>query len=174
VSDAAFATEALATHHDRSSFTCGVEPLDRYLRQQATQDIRRRIANCFVLTEKATGTVAGYYTLSGTSLHLTDLPEAQAKRLPRYPMVPAALLGRLAIATAYQRRHLGASLLADAAERASRSDLAVFAIVTDPNDDQAHRFYVKYGFIEVPGAQRRLVVPIDSILRFFEAQRSSK
>ncbi|HWN50859.1 MAG TPA: GNAT family N-acetyltransferase [Xanthobacteraceae bacterium] len=168
-----FVIEALAPNHDRSSFTCGVEPLDRYLRQQATQDMRRRIANCFVLIEKATGTVAGYYTLSGTSLFLTDLPHALAKRLPRYPLVPAALLGRLAIATAYQSRHLGASLLADAAERASRADLAVFAVVAAPKDDRARRFYVKYGFTELPGAQSRLFVPIDAILQFFEAQNKS-
>jgi len=170
VSQSAFVTEALTPDHDRSSFTCGVEPLDRYLRQQATQDMRRRVANCFVLIERATGTIAGYYTLSGTSLLLTDLPQAHAKRLPRYPSVPAALLGRLAIATAYQNRHLGASLLADAAERASRADLAVFAVVTDPKDDRARRFYVKHGFTELPGAQPRLFVPIDSILRFFETQ----
>jgi hypothetical protein len=89
VNDPAFITEALASKHDRSSFTCGVEPLDRYLQQQATQDIRRRIASCFVMVEKATGAVAGYHTISATSLLLTDLPEAQAKRLPRHPLVPA-------------------------------------------------------------------------------------
>lgn len=169
MSQSAFITEALAPDHDRSSFTCGVEPLDRYLPHQATQDVRRRVANCFLLVERATRTVAGYYTLSSASLLLADLPQAYTKRLPRYPSVPAALLGRLAIATAYQNRHLGASLLADAAGRVSRADLAVFAIVTDPKDDRARRFYVKHGFSELPGAQPRLFVPIDSILRFFES-----
>jgi len=170
VSQSAFFTEALVPDHDRSSFTCGVEPLDRYLQQQVTQDMRRRVAKCFVLTEQATGIVAGYYTLSGTSVFLADLPQAFAKRLPRYPSVPAALLGRLAIATAYRGRHLGAALLADAAERASRADLAVFAIVTDPKDDQARRFYMKHGFVEFTSVQPRLFVPIDSILQFFEAR----
>jgi ribosomal protein S18 acetylase RimI-like enzyme len=173
VSQSPFVTEALAPNHDRSSFTCGVESLDRYLRQQATQDMRRRVANCFVLTERATNTVAGYYTLSGTSVFLTDLPQAFAKRLPRYPLVPAALLGRLAIATTYQSRHLGAALLADAVERASRADLAVFAIVADPKDDRARRFYEKYGFTELPGAQSRLFVPIDSVLRYFDTQSNN-
>lgn len=159
-----FLTEALAPQHDRSSFTCGVEPLDRYLRQHATQDIRRRIANCFVMIERTTGDIAGYYTLSGTSLLLTDLPQTMVKRLPRYPAVPAALLGRLAVATAFQNRHLGASLLADAALRASRADLAVFAVVTDPKDDNARRFYLKHGFMELPGAPLRLFAPVDSLL----------
>lgn len=159
-----FLTEALAPQHDRSSFTCGVEPLDRYLRQHATQDIRRRIANCFVMIERTTGDIAGYYTLSGTSLLLTDLPQTMVKRLPRYPAVPSALLGRLAVATAFQNRHLGASLLADAALRASRADLAVFAVVTDPKDDNARRFYLKHGFMELPGTPLRLFAPVDSLL----------
>lgn len=62
MNDAPFVPAALSAIHDRASFTCGVEPLDRYFRRQASQDIRRRIAACFVLTEAATGTVAGYYT----------------------------------------------------------------------------------------------------------------
>ncbi len=163
-----FNTEALASKHDRSSFTCGVEPLDRYFQQQATQDIRRRIASCFVMVEKATGAVAGYYTISATSLLLTDLPEAQAKRLPRHPLVPAVLLGRLAVATTYQGRHLGAALVADAVERAARADIAAFAIVVDPKDGEARRFYARFGFSELFGNERRLCVPIESILRFLK------
>lgn len=166
MSEPAFIIEALASKHDRSAFTCGTEPLDRYFRQQVTQDIRRRIASCFVMVENATGAVAGYYTISATSLFLTDLPEEQAKRLPRHPLVPAVLLGRLAVATTFQGRHLGASLVADAVDRAARADIAAFAIVVDPKDDSARRFYEKFGFSELPGDERRLCVPIESILCF--------
>lgn len=168
MSEPTFVIEALASKHDRSTFTCGVEALDRYFHQQATQDIRRRIAFCFVMVEKATGVVAGFYTISATSLLLVDLPEPLAKRLPHYPLVPAALLGRLAVATTYQGRHLGASLVADAAERAARADLAAFAIVVDPKDDGARRFYARFGFSELFGNERRLYVPIESILRFLK------
>jgi len=164
VIEAAFVSARLASHHDRSKFTCGVEPLDRYFRQQATQDIRRRIANCFVLVEASTGNVAGYHTLSASSLFLADLPEEQVKRLPRYPIVPTVLLGRLAVATAYQGRGLGEFILADAVDRAARADIGAFALVADPKDEQARRFYLKYGFTELPTLERRLYVPIDSIL----------
>jgi len=86
------------------------------------------------------------------------------KRCPRYPTVPAALLGRLAVATTFQKRRLGASLLAGAALRVSRADLAAFAVVTDPKDDRACRFYLKHGFLELPGTPSRLFAPLDSLL----------
>jgi len=164
VSEAAFVSARLASHHDRSKFTCGVEALDRYFKQQVTQDMRRRIANCFVLVESATGNVAGYYTLSATSLFLTDLPHELAKRLPRYPTLPTVLLGRLAVATVYQRQGLDEFVLADAIDRAARADIGAFAIAVDPKNDQARRFYMKYGFAELPAPEHRLYVPIDSIL----------
>ncbi len=163
-----FVIEPLAPKHDRSKFSCGAEPLDRYFHQQVTQEVRRRIAHCFVMVEKATGVIAGFYTISATSLLLTELPEPQAKRLPRYPIVPAALLGRLAVATTRQGRHLGVSLVADAAERAARAELAAFAIVVDPKDDAARRFYAQFGFSELFGNERRLYVPIESILRYLK------
>ena len=164
MSEAALVSARLTSHHDRSKFTCGVEALDRYFRQQVTQDIRRRIANCFVLIESGTGNVAGYYTLSSTSLFLADLPSELVKRLPRYPTVPTVLLGRLAVATAYQRQGIGEFVLADAVDRAARSDIGAFAIAVDPKNDKARRFYMKYGFAELPAPERRLYVPIDSVL----------
>ena len=102
-------------------------------------------------------------------LLLADLPESVAKKLPRYPVVPAVLLGRLAVATKFQGRHLGTSLLAEAVERAARADIASFAIVTDPKDERARDFYLKHGFFELPGAQGRLCVPVESIRRFLSS-----
>jgi hypothetical protein len=84
-----FRFESLGSSHDRTLFRCGDEVLDRYFQTQATQDIRRRIANCFVAVETATGQVAAYYTLSAASIPLVDLPAEEAKRLPRYPTLPA-------------------------------------------------------------------------------------
>jgi predicted GNAT family N-acyltransferase len=163
VNEEAFVSRRLESQRDRSTFSCGVEPLDRYFREQATQDMKRRIANCFILVESSTGNLAGYYTLSASSLLLTDLPIEQSKRLPRYPIVPTVLLGRLAVAIAYQGRGLGEFLLADAVERAARADVAAFALVVDAKDDQARQFYLKYGFAELSTHERRLYVPIDSL-----------
>src|SRR6266568_7922901 len=96
-----FIIEPLAPSHDRREFTCGVDALDRYFRQQAGQDVRRRATACFVAREIATGRIAGYYTLAAGGILLAEMPAALAKRLPRYPSVPVARLGRLAVALVY-------------------------------------------------------------------------
>jgi hypothetical protein len=63
-----FRLEPLGEKHERSLLRCGEEALDRHFQTQATQDIRRRIANCFVAVETATNHVAAYYTISATSI----------------------------------------------------------------------------------------------------------
>ncbi len=169
MNDAPLVIVPLAGNHDRASFTCGAEPLDRYFRQQASQDVRRRIATCFVIVEAATGAAAGYYTLAATSVLLRELPETMAAKLPRYPTVPAVLLGRLAVAGSFQGRKLGAVLLADAVSRAARADIASFAVVVDPKDDAARRFYQRHGFLNLPPPERRMLVPVESALRFLRS-----
>jgi GNAT superfamily N-acetyltransferase len=172
VKETPFVIEALASKHDRDSFACGNERLDRYFRQQATQDIRRRIATCFVIVEAKTGVVAGYYTLTATNVLLRDLPEKIAAKLPRHAAIPAVLLGRLAVATSFQGQKLGAALLADAIERSARVDIATFAIVVDPIDEQARQFYQKHGFIELPQPERQMFIPITSALQYIEKQKA--
>jgi GNAT superfamily N-acetyltransferase len=169
VNDAPFVIVPLSGNHDRASFTCGVEPLDRYLRRQASQDVRRRVASCFVIVEVATGAAAGYYTLAATSVLLRELPETIAAKLPRYPTVPAVLLGRLAVAGSFHGRKIGAVLLADAVSRAARADVASFAVVVDPKDHTARRFYQRHGFLDLPEPERRMFMPIESALRFFRS-----
>src|SRR6185436_20911918 len=117
-----------------------------YFREQVTQDVRRRATACYVALDVATAKVAGYYTLAAASVALTDLPEPLTKRLPRYPAVPVARLGRLAVDQAYRGRQIGAGLLWDAAQRAARSEIAVFALVVDAKDESAVRFYRHHGF----------------------------
>ena len=69
-----FRLEALSDADDRTAFRCGVEALDRYFREQVTQDIRRRISNCFVAVERGTGDIAGFYTLATSGIPNTELP----------------------------------------------------------------------------------------------------
>ena len=137
---------ALDAAHDRSIFNSGSEPLDRYFKQQVTQDIRRKVANCFVaLTDE--NRIAGYYTLSAMSFLLTDLPQEMAKELPRYPAVPAVRMGRLAVDQDFKGQGLGGALLADALERCIRSEIAAYALVVDAKDSQAVNFYQHHGLI---------------------------
>jgi len=159
-----FIVEALGPSHDRTAFTCGVDALDRCFREQAGQDVRRRATACFVAREMATNRIAGFYTLAAGGVLLAKLPARLAKRLPRYPAVPVARLGRLAIARAWQGRKLGGALLWDAVERARRSEVAVYALVVDAKDEQAESFYLRHGFVrfgETPGA---LILPLPTAL----------
>src|ERR1035441_117384 len=87
--------------HDRSAFSCGVPALDTYLHRQAAQDMEKHAAVVYVAANEPPA-IAGYYTLSQFSIDLVRLPEDLARRLPRYPVVPATLLGRLAVASTFQ------------------------------------------------------------------------
>ena len=154
--------EGLGAQHERTRFTCGVAALDEYFRTQATQDARRRASACYVAVQHETNAVAGYYTLAAASVPLTDLPESLSKRLPRYPSVPVARVGRLAIDLSFQGRKLGGALLADAALLALRSEVAVFALVVDAKDDAAVAFYRHHGFEMYGGQPKQLIVPLAS------------
>jgi ribosomal protein S18 acetylase RimI-like enzyme len=156
--NAPFPVGILTPQHDRKAFSSGVAALDRYFREHVTQDVRRRVTACYVAVDAATGKAAGYYTLAASFIPLLDVPEALAKRLPRYPMVPAARLGRLTVDGAYQGRKIGAMLLWDAAMRAARSEVAVFALVVDAKDAQAEAFYRHHGFAAFGSLPRRLVL----------------
>ncbi len=159
----AFRIEALAANHDCGSFSCGVNALDSYFAKQVSQDIRRRATACYVAVDSRNEQIAGYYTLAATGFPLRDLPEAIAKRLPRYPSVPAARLGRLAVARAYRGRKLGSALLWDAIQRSLRSEIAVFALIVDAKDDQAEEFYEHHGFVRFVSRPRQLFLPLTGL-----------
>jgi predicted GNAT family N-acyltransferase len=160
--------DPLSAHHDRAAFASGVEPLDRYLRTQAGQDSRRRVASCFVLTRAAEpAQVLGYYTLSALSIALTDLPPSIARRLPRYPIVPATLMGRLATDSRYRGKRLGELLLLDACTRVLKSEIATFALVVDAKDAAAERFYTRYRFLKLSAGSRRMFLPITEVAALF-------
>jgi ribosomal protein S18 acetylase RimI-like enzyme len=159
---APFRIALLDTSHDRASFSSPSEPLNRYLREQVTQDIRRRVAACFVaLTDDQR--IAGYYTLASASLLLADLPPHISKKLPRYPTVPAVRMGRLAVDQAFAGQGLGGTLLADALSRTARSEIAAYALMVDAKDESAAAFYLHHGFISLPDSARTLFLPLATI-----------
>ena len=162
---APFRVEALGAGHTREGFACGVQALDTYLARQASQDVRRRVSACYVATEISSGKLAGFYNLAAASVPLTDLPDAVTKKLPRYPSIPVARVGRLAIDLNFQGQKLGAALLADAATRAARSELAVFALLVDAKDDTAAKFYQHHGFEPFSGRPIQLFMPLERMGR---------
>jgi GNAT superfamily N-acetyltransferase len=159
-----FVTESLSREHDRSAFSSGVDVLDRYLREFALQDMRRRVAGCFVALNDSRA-IMGFYTLAATSVTLDALPSDLTKRLPRYPLVPAVLMGRLAVAVEYQGQGLGKALIFDAAIRTDRLRIGAFAVIVDAKNDRAVAFYQSNGFALIPGESRRLFVPVATALQ---------
>ena len=157
--------EPLGKHHDRDGFSCGVESLDVYLKTQASQDMRRKANAVFILVpEDSPGTIAGYFTLCAYRLSPGTVPEAAQKHLPRYPVVSATLMGRLAVGSTLQGRGLGSVLLAKALAKAYENAGVVGSsmVVVDAIDERAARFYRAHGFIQLPEAMR-LVLPMRTI-----------
>lgn len=158
MSGAPFRVLSLQDAHDRAAFNSGSEPLDRYLRENVNQDIRRRVSACFVaLTDEQR--LVGYYTLASASLLLADLPVSISKKLPRYPTVPAVRMGRLAVDLSFKGQGLGGALLADALDRAARSEIAAYALMVDAIDEIAVGFYKHHGFVALPDSPMTLFLP---------------
>ena len=164
-----YRVEALGKRHDRSGFSCGVEPLDRYLREQAGQDARKRVAAPFVLCEGKGNAVLGYYTLSALSVDVGAWPDDVARKLPKYPFVPATLMGRLAVDRTLRGKGAGEHLLMDALRRAlaASREVASVAVVVDAKDDNAVSFYRRYGFITFPDQPNRLFLPMAVVEQLF-------
>jgi ribosomal protein S18 acetylase RimI-like enzyme len=136
----------------------------------ATQDIRRRVSNCFVALDPARK-VAGYYTFAATSLPLMELAPEHAKRLPRYSSFPAGLIGRLAVDQAYRGQGLGGLLIVDAIARAIRAEPAIFALIVDAKDEVAVGFYEHHGFHRFASRPKALFLPIAEAVRHMALHR---
>lgn len=160
---APFRVEPLSAAHDRSGFACGNNRIDEYFRRSVSQDVRRGYAKCFVAVEQATETVAGFYTLSSSNVPLIDVPEALARKLPRYPAVPAVLIGWLARHRDFRGRHLGEILLADAVRTVATAPIGAHAIFADAIDDDAAAFYRTFGFVPLLGRPRTLYLPVSTV-----------
>jgi GNAT superfamily N-acetyltransferase len=154
--------------HDRASFSCGSPELDRYFHHQASQDARRKVAAPFVMLDQ-TRRILGYYTLSAYGIHLKELPEDLAKKLPKYPLLPATLLGRLAVSEAHKGKKLGTLLLMDALYRSwqNTAQVASVGVVAEAIDDAAFRFYRHHEFLPLTGHPSKLFIAMKTIERAF-------
>lgn len=162
--------EPLDKRHDRSAFACGSEALDRYLKQQARQDADKHVAAPFVLVHPPASQVLGYYTLSASTVRVDEIPEALTRKLPRYPLLPVTLLGRLAVDQTTKGQGAGTFLLMDALYRAlsSATQIAAMAVVVEAKDDQAAAFYRHFNFLPLQPDPHRLFLPMNTIAKLFE------
>jgi ribosomal protein S18 acetylase RimI-like enzyme len=161
--------EPLTKQHDRAGFHCAAESLDVYLKTQASQDMRRKANAVFVLVPvEKPSRIAGYFTLCAYGLAPGAIPEPVRKLIPRYPMVSATLMGRLAVDTQFQGQGLGATLLAMALRSAYENAAQVGSsmVVVDALDQRAAGFYSAHGFIQLPESMR-LILPMQTIAGLF-------
>ena len=142
--------------------------MDAYLHKQANQDLKKRAAVPFVITPDGT-TIAGFYTLSQYAVQLDEIPTEVAKKLPKYPLMPATLLGRLAVSSAFRGHGHGATLLMDALYRTLHhsKEVASAGVIVDAKDAAASAFYKKYGFLDLPRIERRLFLPMGTVEELF-------
>jgi len=152
--------------HDRAEFSCGTVELDYYLLQQANQDAKRKVAAPFVMVDSA-DRVVGYYTLSAYGIRIGDLPPEFANKLPKYPLLPATLLGRLAVSKAHQGQKLGQVLLMDALDRSWRNskEVASIGVVAEAIDETAREFYLHHEFVPLLEHPRKLFIAMKTIQR---------
>ena len=159
----AFFSEALG-HHDRAAFSSGNERIDGYFRQTVSQDVKRGYAACFVLVEKASAKIAGFYTLSSHSIALTELPADVSRKLPRYPSVPAVLIGWLGRDAGFRGQQIGPMLLADAITRLAAAPVGIHALCADAIDDAAAAFYREHQFQPFVSRPNSFYLPMKTAL----------
>lgn len=157
--------EPLDSRHDRQSFTTSQASLERFLKQQARQEMTKGVSVTYILRQTDSEQISGYYSLSAHSVRATELPETLVRKLPRYPQIPSLLLGRLAVDSRLQGQGLGSMLLFNALERAwETSDMiGAVAVVVDAIDEAVARFYIKYDFRPFAGNPNRLFLPMKTI-----------
>ena len=157
--------EQLDKKHNKNLFSCGTEALDQYLKIQASQDSKKNVAITYVLTQQDSDDVLGFYTISSIGIFPGELPADLAKKLPRYPVLPGILLGRLAVDENMKGNKIGAFLLMDALKRslAVSHQIGIVAIIVDAKDAIAVSFYKHFGFIPFPAKNHRLFLPIGTI-----------
>ena len=160
--------------HDRSSFDCGNESLNLYIHKQASQDLKKYIASVFVLVDapddQSKNYILAYYTLSAYTVEVTDLDDNFAKNLPRYPQLPATLLGRLAVDLRYRGQGFGELMLVDALQKSLdvSQQVASLAVIAEALDESAVSFYLKYGFQRFKQHSMKLYLPMKSIALLYD------
>ena len=160
----------LTKAHERKTFDCGHEDLNRYLREQARQDAEKRVAAPFVLTQPGDPKVLGFYTLSSSIIPVDDLPADLMKRLPRYGQLPVTLLGRLAVDRSAGGQGVGEFLLVEALRRSlvAAQQIAAMAVIVDAKNERAESFYRHFDFQPFQKTPLRLFLPMGQIAKLLE------
>ena len=168
-----FAFEKLSKEFSRETFDCGNESLNDFLKRYALQNLKKNISVTMVaVSEENRKKILGSYSVSMAQVGFDDLPADLAKGIPRYP-VPAMRIARLAVDRSAQSMGLEGELLRHALYRALElsREVGTCVVLVDAIDENAKRFYEKYGFVSLTDIPLSLVLPIDTVA---EAERKGR
>ena len=158
-----FVIELLGEQHNRAMFRCADHQINNYFRRHAVTNMQSRIANPWVLRDRETDLIVGFYTLSTASLDFDSVPEQFTAHLPHYP-VPVVLLGRMGVDRRYERQGFGRRLVIDALMRVYQQDvMAVYSMIVDPKES-VRDFYIRFGFIPLADDPHRLFLHLETFM----------
>jgi GNAT superfamily N-acetyltransferase len=157
--------EPLGVEHQLEGFDCGKPALDDWLLRHARQAQGSGSAKTFVAAEGAR--VAGYFSLTVGQVDTLDAPERIRKGMGQYP-VPVLILARLAVSRQDQGRGMGFGLLQDAIQRTMliAEQAGIRAMLTHPIDEEAAKFYTRFGFIASPLREQQLLLLLKDARRW--------
>jgi GNAT superfamily N-acetyltransferase len=162
--------------HDRASFDCGEAELNVFIQTQAAKHMKVGISKTMLLPASVPlydgkYSICAFYTIAPSSIRRDTLPEALAKKLPRYP-VPVFLLAQMAVYLNYHGQGLGKVTLIKALEYLweINSMMRAFAVIVDCLNKNAEQFYSKYGFETLchHNGKTRMFMPIKIIAKLFQ------
>jgi GNAT superfamily N-acetyltransferase len=156
--------ETIHSSHAVQGFQSTHKALDTYLKRFALRNANANLGRTYVYTEADSTEVLGYYTICATGISRVIIPGHES--LPRYDVIPAMLLGRLAVTKAAQGRGLGRLLLTDALTQAwGISKIAgVYLVAVDAKDEAARLFYVHMEFLALIDDPLHLFIPMSTII----------
>jgi GNAT superfamily N-acetyltransferase len=157
--------EPLASGHKLENFDCGKLALNEWLLQHARQAQASGSAKTFVTVDD--DRVAGYFSLTVGQVDILDAPERFRKGMGQYPL-PVVILARLAVCKQDHGQGIGFGLLQDAIRRTflMAEQAGIRAMLTHPIDEEAARFYTRFGFSASPLRERQLLLLLKDARRW--------
>lgn len=157
--------EPIGRHHDREGFDCGSPELNQYLKRYARQNHESGGAKTFVaVAPSEPARVLGFYSISPGAIAFARVPATLTRKLARYDL-PVFRLGRLAVDRSLQGQGLGGDLLLAAGERALAvaAEIGGVALAIDAKNEQAAKWYERFGAIPLLDDPLKLILPLDTI-----------
>ncbi len=151
--------------HRRKAFSCGKKSLARYLKQQASQDLKQSLSAVFVLEAPNQKDILAFYSLSALSINAGKLSTLEAKKLPNLRPIPCTLLGQFAVDSQWKSKGVGGWLFAHVLHEVLKHSEKVgsFALIVDAVDEDAHSYWKHCSLIPFPSTPNRLFVPMRTI-----------